>query len=270
VYHAIHKKRLKITTQQAQSAVDRLEGELSDATPDAAAIEVLRESLTSAEEELGRAGDVYGDLVLQLDEHNIKLKDNKTRLEAAQRIEVELEFKLNKAQTTVRKYQSQREDDLKRKNSAIAQATAVEANRAMWEDSRRQAQTEVDAEVIEAQAQCPERVAVPAGKTTEVLLDQLARLQATRRQTEKTLGGSQADILRQANEAKKIHQEARKEFDEIEGLKSVSEALRVAVDDTTDAWIAFQHHSKSSSQPMATVPFWYLRPSACHVQLPLK
>jgi chromosome segregation ATPase len=264
------KKQLKIELQRAQSTVDRLEGELSDSTPDAAAIEVLQESLTNAEVELGRAEKLYEDMVIQVDQLDVVIRENKTRLEAAQRIEKELDFKLTKAQATVKKYQSQREEDLRSKNSAIAQVTAAESNRALWEEAQRDAQADLDAKVLEAQAECPERVPVPTGKDTKALLKQLAGLQATRRLAEKELGSSQADILRQANEAKKIHQEARREFDDIEGLKSVSRALKVVVGHLTDDSLAFQYNAESPSQPLATVPFWHLCPSACYVQLPPK
>ena len=268
--HVRRKKQLKIEMQQTQSAVDRLEGELSDSTPDAAAIEVLQESLTAAETELGRAEKLYEDLVIQVDQHNVIIRENKTRMDDAQAIVKELGFKLNKALATVKKYLSQREEDLKNKNSAIAQISTVESNRALWEEAQRDAQADLDAKVLEAQAECPERVPVPTGKDTKALLNQLAGLQATRRLAEKELGNSQADILRQANEAKKVHQEARREFDDIEGLKTVSQALKVVIGYLTDNTLAFHYNTESPSQPLATVPFWHLRPSACDVQLPLK
>lgn len=217
--HNRQHKQLKLAHQQALDTVDRLEGELSDATPDAAAIEVLQDSLATAQAELQNSEGLFEDMVVQRDKLNQENRENLTNLEAAQRDVAELDFKLNKAQSTVRKYQGKREDDLKHKNQAIAQVAAAEDNRKVWEEARTQAQQQVDRCIIEAEQTCPQRVAVPRGKTSEELANMLQRLVNTRREAEKELGGSQEELLRAANEAKRVHQEARKEFEDIEGLK---------------------------------------------------
>jgi chromosome segregation ATPase len=219
--HIRQHRQLKIAFQEASDTVGRLDDELSKATPDAAAIDVLQETLADAQEELRRAEGVYEDMVLQRDKLNAECKEDKKALEAAQRVVGDLEFKLNKAQSTVRKYQGQREDDLKKKNHAIIQVTNAEENRAVWEEERRKVQAEVDAQIEKAEGECPQRVAVPRGQTADDLGNTLQRLLETRRATEKELGGSQDELLRAANEAKRVHQGARKEFEAIEGLKSV-------------------------------------------------
>jgi structural maintenance of chromosomes protein 6 len=266
--HVRQQKRLKLAYQQASDTVGRLEDELSKATPDAAAIDVLQESLGEAQEALVRAEGVFEDMVLQRDKLNTEQRQDKKKLEDAQAAVKDLEFKLNKAQTTVRKYQGQREDDLKKKNQAIAQVTAAEENKAVWEEERRKVQAEVDSLTRKAEEECPVRVAVPQGKTAEELGYMLQKLGNTRRETEKELGGSQEQLLRAANEAKRIHQEARIEFESLESLKTVSERADIAMIHFSNVSTASYQHSEQPSSTMAAVPIRHLCSSACHVQLP--
>jgi chromosome segregation ATPase len=219
--HERQSKRLKLAYQRAADVMGRLEEELSAATPDAAAIDVIQESLTEAQEALKEAEGVYEDLLVQRDKLNTENKENKKRLETAQAAVADLEFKLNKAQSTVRQYQGKREEDLRKKNQAIAQVTAAEENKAVWVQERSDRQAEVDTFTATAEAECPQRVVVPEGKTSAELGNMLTKLANTRRITEKELGGSQDQLLREANEAKRVHQEARKEFESLEGLKTV-------------------------------------------------
>jgi chromosome segregation ATPase len=220
--HVRRNKQLKIAFQQASETVGRLDEELSKATPDAAAIDVTRESLTEAQAELRRAEGVYEDIILSRDKLNAECRDDLKKLQAAQAVKADLEFKLTKAQATVRKYQGQREDNLKRKNQSIGQVSAAETNRAVWVEAREERQKEVDVLIQKAEEQCPERIPVPNGKTAKDLGNILEKLTATRRATEKELGGSQDELLRAANEAKRVHQAARKDFDANEGVKMVS------------------------------------------------
>jgi chromosome segregation ATPase len=233
--HVRKHKRLNIAYQKASEAVGRLEDELSKATPDAAAIDVLRESLVEAEDALARAEGVYEDMVLQRDKVNTQSRSEKKALEDAQGVVRDLEFRLDKAQATIRKYQGQREDDLKKKNLAITQVTKAEENRAVWEEERRKVQAEVDVLVQKAESECPQRVPVPEGKTADDLGHILQKLVNTRRETEKELGGSQDQLLRAANEAKRVHHDASREFDSLEGLKTVSEIDCV----TWDIWLTY-------------------------------
>jgi chromosome segregation ATPase len=220
--HVRRSKQLKIAFQQASETVGRLDEELSKATPDAAAIDVFRETLTEAQDELQRAEGVYEDMILSRDKLNAECREDLKKLEAAQAIKADLEFKLNKAQATVRKYQGQREDNLKKKNHSIGGVAAAEENRAVWVEAREERQKEVDVLIQKAEEQCPQRTPVPNGKTAKDLGNMLEKLTATRRATEKELGGSQDELLRAANEAKRVHQAARKEFEANEGVKMVS------------------------------------------------
>ncbi len=220
--HQRTKKTLQFNVQKAQDKVDRLEGELSDATPDAAAIEVLEDSLRTANEELDHAEGVFQDLVLQKDKLNADAKASLDKLREVQKEIGDFEFRLNKAQVTVRKLQGQRADELQKKNHAITLVDAAKDNRATWVQAVADAQAEVDTTTKDAENVCPHRVAVPRGKTSADLIDMLNRLAATRQMTEKELGGSQDELLRKANEAKLTHKTAMQEFEDICNLRNVS------------------------------------------------
>ena len=220
--HERQKKALKLAMQRASDNLDRLEGELSEATPDASAIEVAREMLKNAEDEKRVVEGLFEDL----QEHKIELNEqnrvNKREMEEAQKVVGDLKFKLEKAESTVRKFQSKREDELREMNSCIQKVERAEAVRKEWEDSVEELRRELE-EVIEgARGVCAERVPVPPGKSSENLSQMLAKLEATRKASERELGGSQDELLRAANEAKRQHKDAMQEFDNIKDLRNVS------------------------------------------------
>ncbi|KAH3959623.1 hypothetical protein HBH98_194150 [Parastagonospora nodorum] len=249
--HVRENKRLKLAFQQAADALGRLEDELSKATPDAAAIDVLEENLAVAVREVAEAEGVYEDMIVQKSALNTENRENKRKLEAAQATLEELEFKLNKAKATVIKYDNQRADDLKKKNQAILQVTAAEENKKIWEEERASAQVELDTAIKAAEEVCPQRVDVPEGKKATELGNMLEKLRNTRKVAEKELGGSQDQLLREANEAKRVHQEARKEFESLEGLKT---HLINTVNNRRQRWQQF----RSGISVRARVTFNYL------------
>jgi chromosome segregation ATPase len=265
--HNREAKRLTIAYQTATDTVAKLEEELSNATPDAAAIEVLQETLAEAQDKAKYAEGVYEDMVLQRDKLNDESKANKKKLEDAQKLVLDLDFRLEKAQSTVRRYQGQREDDLKNKNHAIQKMTAAEENRKVWVEERRKTQAEVDMHVRKAEETCPQRVAVPRGKTSEELGNMVQKLVNTRRETERELGGSQDELLRAANQAKRVHQEARKEFDEIEGVKSVRLMDIFSLSHLANLRVASHQHAQSPPSAVAAVPVRHFRSGTRHVQL---
>lgn len=225
--HERQKKALKIAMQHASDTLDRLEGELSEATPDASAIEVAREMLKNAENEKRIVEGLFEDLQVRKIELNEQNRVNKREMEEAQQVAGDLKFKLEKAESTVRRYQSKREDELREKNSAILKVERAEAVRKEWEDNVAELQKELE-EVIEgAKGVCEERVPVPAGQSSEALSQMLAKLEATRKASERELGGSQDELLRAANEAKRQHKDAMQEFDNIKDLRNVSRILCV-------------------------------------------
>lgn len=249
--HSRRGKQMQRELQAAQVRAENLEAELNDATPDAAAIEVLEEQLRTAQEELKRCEDVYEDIAekkFSLGEENA---DNKRALDVAQQEVKDLEFQLNKAQARVRTMQGKREDALRAKNKALESIQAVENNKKLWEDERISKQADVDEKIADAAGVAPERVPVPEGKTFEDLLARLKKLVKTREDTEKELGGSQQDLLAQANEAKRLHKEAH---DEAENIKKIKNHLIRTLQHRQVRWKQF----RSGISVRARVTFGYL------------
>jgi chromosome segregation ATPase len=265
--HVSQNRRLKIAYDQASDVVGRLDDELGEAAPDAASLDVLQDALTEAETNLHIANGVFEDMVVRKDSLNAENRENKDNLEAAHRKLAELDFKLNKAQATVRKYEGQRQDNLKAKNEAFKDVTAAKENYKLWEEDRVKRQTEVDNETQKAVNVCPQRVTVPQDKNSGQLAELLTKLSNTRKATEKELGGSQDELLREANLAKKAHQDAKREFDDIEGVKLVSEAVHMKTERLANQKLASHQYPQPPPPTVAAVPFRNLCASACHFQL---
>lgn len=147
-------KQLKHGLQKAQDKVEKLEGELSDATPDAAAIEVLEEQLKTAQKEQKRCEDIFEDVVAKKLELGDENAVNMRALQAAQREVQDLEFRLAKAQARVRTMQDQREDALKAKNKLLESIKMVEDNKKLWVAEQVNKQAEVDETTARALRAC--------------------------------------------------------------------------------------------------------------------
>lgn len=249
--HERQKRALKIALQHASDNLDRLEGELSEATPDAAAIEVAEEALETAKTEFTRLDGFFEDLQLRKYELNAENRNNKLEMEEAQKFVEDLRFKLEKAQSTVRKFQSTREDELKAKNDAIAKVATAQGILEEWQKQAESNRQELERVIEGAQAVCEERVPVPEGRDSNALAQMLAKLQATRQATEKELGGSQDELLRAANEAKRMHKDAMEDFESIKDLRN---HLITTLTNRRNRWKQF----RSGISVRARVTFNYL------------
>lgn len=248
--HSRRGKQLKHTLQKAQEKAEKLEGELSDATPDAAAIEVLEEQLKTAQEEQKRCEDIFEDVVAKKLELGDENAINKRALEAAQREAKDLEFRLAKAQARARAMQGQREDALKAKNKLLDSIQRVEDNKKLWLEERVTRQAEVDAKTAQALEAYP-RVPVPEGKSFDDLITTHAKLVKTREATERELGGNQEDLLAQANKAKRAYKASR---DEAESIKQIKNHLIRTLQHRQLRWKQF----RSGISVRARVTFGYL------------
>ncbi|KAF1946743.1 P-loop containing nucleoside triphosphate hydrolase protein [Clathrospora elynae] len=249
--HSNQRSELVLIMQGASDRLGQLEDELNAATPDAAAIEVLEEALETARTALVHAEGVFEDIMLQKCELDEVQKLNKKELEKAQAEVTGLDLKLEKALTTVRKLQGRREDLLRRKNDVITEVTRAKADRVRCEEERDHAQKEVEGAIEAAKSVCPERVEIPPGKTAQELHNTLRRLEATRKQAEEELGGSQDELLQQALEAKKAHEVATQELRDNKCLRS---HLINALTHRRNRWSLF----RSGISVRARVTFNYL------------
>ncbi|KAF2869097.1 structural maintenance of chromosomes protein 6, partial [Massariosphaeria phaeospora] len=185
--HYREHKRFKVAFQQAQTNVETLESELSAATPDAAAIEQLQGDLDTARGELQFQEGQYQDTIV-----------GKDKLDANNR---------DKAQ----KLGNQRSDALRDKNHALEQIDAAVQNKSVWEDRYTQQLEEIRTYVSQAEIICP-RVQVPKGATFDSLNNKRLALVKIRETLENSLGGSEDELLAEANDAKRQHKNAREEY----------------------------------------------------------
>lgn len=202
--------------------MDRLENELDEATPDAAAIQVREADLAKAQEELVISEGTFEDLKIskyQLDDEN---KANKREMDEAQKVVADYQFRLEKAQSTVRKMQGTREEQLKLKNAAIDQVAKAEDIKKQWQAELADQQALLVEVIDGAKTICEERVFVPPDKTSDKLQEAMVRMEKTRKETERELGGSQLDLTRAASEAKQKHHDAIQEYEDIDNLCRVS------------------------------------------------
>jgi chromosome segregation ATPase len=227
--HHRQKKALQLALQRASANVDRLEGELSEATPDAAQIEVLEAQLEETKDELKRVGDVYVDVEARKAELDGENKINKQEMDRAAKAVKELQQRSTKAQELKQKLNGTREDRLLQKNKAFTAIEKAREFRQPWVEEVDEVKKQLEKTIADTEKICPDRVPVPNGKTAEYLTNTLTRLQATRKQTEKELGGSEDELLRKANEAKKMHMDAMREFEDIRNVRNVSQVVRIAM-----------------------------------------
>ncbi|KAJ8107041.1 hypothetical protein OPT61_g9137 [Boeremia exigua] len=220
VNHSRLGKQRQHAHQAALDRVEQLEAELSDATPDAAAIEVLEDQMRTAREEQKRYEEIFEDMVERKLELGNENAANKHALEVAQQELKDLDFRLTKAKARLKAMTDKRDDALRAKNTAMDSIKAVEDNKKLWVDERAVKQAEVDKRTDEAKGVAPDRVAVPRGKTFEDLIATRNKLIKTREEAEKELGGSQQDLLARANEAIAAHKEASDEQATIKNIKN--------------------------------------------------
>ncbi|KAL1800195.1 hypothetical protein ACET3X_000537 [Alternaria dauci] len=249
--HERQKKNLQVAYQRAAKEVDRLENELDEATPDAAAIQVREADLAKAQEKVKDCENIFEDLKIekyQLDDQN---KANKREMDEAQKVVADCQFRLGKAQSTVRNLQNTREEQLRLKNAAIDKVARAEDFKKQWQAELADQQALL-VEVIEgAKAICEERVFVPPDKTSEKLRDAMVRMEQTRKEAERQLGGSQLDLTRAASEAKQRHHNAMQEFEDIRSLRN---QLITTLNNRRNRWKQF----RSGISVRARVTFNYL------------
>ncbi|CAE7209583.1 hypothetical protein P3342_011903 [Pyrenophora teres f. teres] len=218
--HKKQKKTLQVEQQKASANLDRLEGELSEAAPDASAVKEAERDLGEAKLQISNQEGFLEDAEKAIVTCNTENRMHKREVEeAAQRV-TDLEFELSKAKQTVQSFQIKREEALKAKNTAIRSVETAEANKSQWTEYLKEQQTELAQVTGQAMQISGERVFVPPGKTAERLLEELRRLEQDRKKAETELGGSEDELLGAANEAKQAHKSAVQELDEIKSLRN--------------------------------------------------
>ncbi|KAF2466767.1 dna repair protein-like protein rad18 [Lindgomyces ingoldianus] len=248
--HEKQKKRLTVQFQEAQSAVENLEEELNAATPDAGLIAQLEKDLREVKNDKKFIEQQYQDNVTEKDDLDKSQRKSKADLDAAQARLERLNIELGKAEAKASKLSHRREQALREKNRSLEEANEAQENKSEWDRKRGQQQELVQGTIAEAEQVCP-RVEVPPRETFQSLETKLQRLQKERQDSERELGGSEVELLRAANVAKKTLKEAK---DAVAEMVHIEKVLMKALSNRRDRWQVFRDHISMR----ARVVFGYL------------
>lgn len=217
--HRHHKRTLKIDMDQAQENMDQLEDQMNSSV-DTARIEQLEKELDDQRQQLELNEDQYQDFTIQKDNADEEARASKRQLEAAHLAFEEAKRRLDKANAKIQTLSQRREVALRSKNEALAAVEEAETNQQEWE-KRREEQCEAVRSIIRDAESICHRVEVPPNETFESLMKKIDRLKEEREQSERELGGSEEDLLRRANEAKKTYKDAEAEMKGTEKVRTV-------------------------------------------------
>jgi len=220
--HDSQKRQLKQEFHHAQTNVDTIEAELSDATPDAGQIEQFQEALEEVKKEKEFQEGQFEDITIRKDKLNVDIRIHKTALDEATQRLADLNAEADLAQAKVDKLSAKRVVALRNKNTALEAVAAAEANKAVWEKNRQEQLVVVEENTSEAE-KISARVEVPHGQDEESLIRKLKTLQVEIAASEKELGGSEKELIDKALTAKQLHQAKRMELAGTKTLIKVSQ-----------------------------------------------
>ncbi|KAF1956479.1 dna repair protein-like protein rad18 [Byssothecium circinans] len=235
--HATVKQNLKREMDRAGDDVYRLEGEVSASVPDAAMIEQLESELSEAKADYEKDDEQFTDLTKELDKANAEQRTSKDRLDALSEIIADCKRRADKLNAKVTTLTSRRDKALRGKNAALEQVEEAKTRLTEWEQRREEQREKVKKYEKDAAEIVPVRVEVPEGATFQSLKAKLDRLVKQRERMEEELGGSEAELLRLANEAKKTYMDAA---NEIKNTEMVRRALKQALKNRQQRWLEFR------------------------------
>ena len=203
--HDSQKRQLKQDFHRAQTNVDTIEAELSDATPDAGQIEQFQEALEEVQKEKEFQEGQFEDITIRKDKLHADIRTHKNALDEATQHLASLKAEADMAQAKVDKLSAKRVVALRNKNTALEAVAAAEANKAVWEKNRQEQLVVVEENTSEAE-KISARVEVPHGQDEDSLIRKLRTLQVEIAASEKELGGSEKELVDKALAARQLHQ----------------------------------------------------------------
>ncbi|KAF2121829.1 dna repair protein-like protein rad18 [Lophiotrema nucula] len=242
--HEKQKRRLYISKQKAQDHVEKLEADLSAATPDAGMIEQLEENLKEVREEKNFEEEQYQDNVNEKDKADKESRASKASLERAQDRLSELNTARAKAAKKAEKLGEKRDAALRAKTDAVAAVERARSHKAEWEGPLGEQLAVVESLIQEAM-QVSDRVAIPRGESYNSLEKKLQRLQEQRLQSERELGGSEDELLRKANSEKRKYKAA---VDELVEHEKLEQSLKKSLTNRRYRWERFRTHISVRAQ----------------------
>lgn len=164
--------------------MERLELELSAATPDTGVLEQLEESLREAQEaEVFERGQLEDIMAQRIKLSDLSREQMRSKVAAQREIE-QSEMELDKLSKNAEKLKAKREQALREKNAALEEVQEAENTKKQWEERRGQAQANLTRDLAMAEQICP-RVEVPRGETYASLDKKRQRLARERAESER-------------------------------------------------------------------------------------
>jgi structural maintenance of chromosomes protein 6 len=248
-----HKRReaeLKLAYQQADDKVESLQDAINQDSVEGGKMEVLRQTVTEAEEAKSLDEGSYQDAVVALDEKKKQLSAARAELTRLDQEIAELEAESKKREDDAQKLSKRRATLLGAKNAAIARIDDGKQDRVSYQRELDQHQIKLDAFIAGA-SKVSERVNIDEGETFQSLTLKYQKLQRDLDRYEAQLNSRREDI---ALEAAKTEEAYRNGVEQMQDLEQLGQALKNALITRRDRWAKF----RSFISARAKAQFTYL------------
>lgn len=210
-------KVLRIDSQRADEKVETLQIELDREVIEDGRLELLRDDLKEAKQNVEIDEETYGNTALERTKLNELSLDKKRALDAIKARKIDYDAKLNKASIKIRNTQQARDLLLKEKNAAIIRVGEVqEAKRHV--EGRRDKMIETVAKFTADATKICTRVRIDPGENYASLEIKARKLKKQLETYAAQLGGSDEDIQNAAAEAIQAYENAVRSFTDIKQL----------------------------------------------------
>lgn len=184
VKHKKDTERYKIEMQQAELVVDELQDALDADAIEEGRLEVLKQHLAEAKEDLLTHEASYGESIVAKDKNNESMRNTRDGMAKIDLEIEEAEAKVSKAEGKATKCANQRSAALRDKNSAIDAAEKEKCERAIYEKEREAQVADVESFTMQATEHCA-RVPVDDGETAESIERKWEKLEKDLKAAEK-------------------------------------------------------------------------------------
>jgi len=248
-----HKRReaeLKLAYQQADDKVESVQDAINQDSVEGGRMEVLKQTLTEAEEAKSLDEGSYQDAVVALDEKKKQLSAARAELTRLDGEIAQLQGESKKREDDAQKLSKRRATLLGAKNAAIARIDDGKQDRASYQRELDQHQIKLDAFIAGA-SKVSERVNIDEGETFQSLTLKYQKLQRDLDRYEAQLNSRREDI---ALEAAKTEEAYRNGLKQMQDLEQLGQALKNALITRRDRWAKF----RSFISARAKAQFTYL------------
>jgi structural maintenance of chromosomes protein 6 len=248
-----HKRReaeLKLAYQQADDKVESLQDAINQDSVEGGRMEVLKQTLTEAEEAKSLDEGSFQDAVVAFDEKKLQLSAARAELTRLDEEIEQLQVESKKEEGEAQKLSKRRATLLGAKNAAIARIEDGKQDRASYQRELDKHQINLD-NFIEGASKVSERVNIDEGETFQSLTLKYRKLQRDLDRYEAQLSSRREDI---ALEAAKTEEAYRNGLEQMQDLEQLGQALKNALVTRRDRWAKF----RSFISARAKAQFTYL------------